>query len=158
LKKLDAAEFDAIILAVAGVNRLGLSSRITQVLEADVMLPAVGQGALGIETRANDTETSRLAAALDDAQTRACITAERALLHELQGGCQVPLGTWAHLADGEIHIEAAVFSTDGREFVRRDSRGSAANPAAAGKRLGEILISAGADKILRLAGRTVGQR
>jgi hydroxymethylbilane synthase len=158
LKKLDAGEFDAIILAVAGVNRLGLSSRITQVLEADVMLPAVGQGALGIETRANDTETSRLAVALDDGETRACITAERALLHELQGGCQVPLGAWAHLADGEIYIEAAVFPADGREFVRRHSRGSAANPAAAGKRLGEILISAGADKILRLAGRTVGQR
>lgn len=158
LKKLDAAQFDAIILAVAGVNRLGLSSRITQVLEGDVMLPAVGQGALGIETRANDTDTSRLAAALDDAETRACITAERAVLHELQGGCQVPLGALAHLAGNEIHIEAAVFSVDGREFVRRDSRGSVANPAAVGKRLGEIFIGAGADKILRLAGRTVGQR
>jgi hydroxymethylbilane synthase len=158
LKKLAAAEFDAIILAVAGVNRLGLSSRITQVLEEDVMLPAVGQGALGIETRANDTETSRLAAALDDAETRACVTAERALLHELQGGCQVPLGAWAHLADGEIHIEAAVFSADGREFVRRDTRGALANSAEVGKRLGQILIGAGADKILRLAGRTVGQR
>jgi hydroxymethylbilane synthase len=158
LKKLDAAEFDAIILAVAGVNRLGLSSRITQILNEDVMLPAVGQGALGIETRANDAETSQLAAALDHAETRACITAERALLHELQGGCQVPLGASAHLVADEIHIEAAVFSADGREFVRRDSRGSAANPAAAGKRLGEILIGAGADKILRLAGRTVGQR
>jgi hydroxymethylbilane synthase len=158
LKKLDAGEFDAIVLAVAGVNRLGLSSRITQILNEDVMLPAVGQGALGIETRANDTETSRLAAALDDAQTRACITAERALLHELQGGCQVPLGAWAHFVADEIHIEAAVFSADGREFVRRDSRGAVANPAAAGKRLGEILIGAGADKILRLAGRTVGQR
>ncbi|HEY6443115.1 MAG TPA: hydroxymethylbilane synthase [Candidatus Acidoferrales bacterium] len=158
LKKLDAAEFDAIILAVAGVNRLGLSSRITQVLEENVMLPAVGQGALGIETRANDMETSRLATALDDSETRACITAERALLHELQGGCQVPLGTLARLVDGEIRIEAAVFSADGREFVRRDSRDSAANPAAAGKRLGEFLIGAGADKILRLAGRTVAQR
>jgi hydroxymethylbilane synthase len=158
LKRLDAAEFDAIILAVAGVNRLGLSSRITQVLEADVMLPAVGQGALGIEIRENDTETSRLAAALDDAETRACITAERALLHELQGGCQVPLGALAHLADGEIHIEAAVFSADGREFVRRDLRGAPSNAAEVGKLLGEILIGAGADKILRLAGRTVGQR
>ncbi|HEY6903125.1 MAG TPA: hydroxymethylbilane synthase, partial [Candidatus Acidoferrales bacterium] len=158
LKKLDAGEFDAIVLAVAGVNRLGVSHRVTQVLEADIMLPAVGQGALGIETRANDPETSQLAAALDHQETRACITAERALLHELQGGCQVPLGASAHLAGREIHIEAAVFSADGREFVRRDSRGSAANPAAAGKRLGEVLIGAGADKILRLAGRTVGQR
>ncbi len=158
LKKLDAGEFDAIILAIAGINRLGLSSRITQVLQEDVMLPAVGQGALGIETRANDADTSRLAAALDDAETRACITAERALLHELQGGCQVPLGAWAHLADGKIYIEAAVFSADGREFVRRDTRGALVNSAEVGKRLGQILIGAGADKILRLAGRTVGQR
>jgi hydroxymethylbilane synthase len=158
LKKLDACEFDAIVLAMAGVNRLGASHRVTQVLEADIMLPAVGQGALGIETRADDVETCQLAAALDHAETRACVTAERALLHELQGGCQVPLGAWAHLVADEIHIEAAVFSADGREFVRRDSRGSAANPAAEGKRLGEILIGAGADKILRLVGRTVGQR
>jgi hydroxymethylbilane synthase len=158
LKKLDAGEFDAIVLAVAGVNRLGLSSRITQVLNADVMLPAVGQGALGIETRANDAGTSDLCAALDDAETHACITAERALLHELQGGCQVPLGAWAHLVSAEIHIEAAVFSADGTEFVRRDSRSAPADAAAIGKRLGKILLDAGADKILRLAGRTVGQR
>ena len=157
LKKLDAREFDAIVLAVAGVNRLGVSSRITQVMDADIMLPAVGQGALGIETRANDTDTSCLVAALDHAETRACVTAERALLHELQGGCQVPLGAWAHLLADDIHLEAAVFSADGTEFIRRDSRGSATNPAALGKQLGKILLEAGADKILRLAGRTVGQ-
>lgn len=158
LKKLDVGEFDAIILAAAGVNRLGLSGRVTQILNEDVMLPAVGQGALGIETRANDTETSRLTVAIDHAETRACVTAERALLHELQGGCQVPLGAWSQLVADEIHIEAAVFSADGREFVRRDARGSAASPAALGKQLGKILLEAGADKILRLAGRTVGQR
>jgi hydroxymethylbilane synthase len=136
LQKLDAGKFDAVVLAVAGVNRLGLSGRITQILNEAVMLPAVGQGALGIETRANDTETSRLAASLDDAETRACITAERALLHELQGGCQVPLGAWAHRVADEIRIAAAVFSADGTEF-------------------GKTLLEAGADKILRLAGRTV---
>ena len=96
------------------------------------MLPAVGQGALGIETRANDAETSKLAAALDDAETRACVTAERALLHELQGGCQVPLGAWAHLIASEIHIEAAVFAADGRDFVRRDTRGAPADAAGQG--------------------------
>ncbi len=155
LQKLDAGKFDAVVLAVAGVNRLGLSGRITQILNEDVMLPAVGQGALGIETRANDTETSRLAASLDDAETRACVTAERALLHELQGGCQVPLGAWAHLVGGEIHIEAAVFSADGTEFVHRDARGAQVDAAAVGRRLGKTLLEAGADKILRLAGRTV---
>jgi hydroxymethylbilane synthase len=155
LQKLDAGKFDAVVLAVAGVNRLGLSGRITQILNEAVMLPAVGQGALGIETRANDTETSRLAASLDDAETRACITAERALLHELQGGCQVPLGAWAHRVADEIRIAAAVFSADGTEFVRRDARGAQVDAAAVGKRLGKTLLEAGADKILRLAGRTV---
>jgi hydroxymethylbilane synthase len=160
-KKLDAGEFDAIVLAVAGVNRLEAVGRITQMLGPDIMLPAVGQGALGIETRADDARTSALVAALDDAESRSCVTAERALLHELQGGCQVPLGALARLVvtgeNSEIVMEAGVFSADGREFVRSDDRGSAADPAAAGKRLGRILIDAGADKILRLAERTVGR-
>jgi hydroxymethylbilane synthase len=157
LKKLDAGEFDAVVLAVAGVNRLGATSRVTQVMNADVMLPAVGQGALGIETRADDARTSEIAAALDDAESRACVTAERALLHELQGGCQVPLGAWAQLRNGEVHVEAAVFSADGREFVRREERAAVADAVSVGKRLGQILIEAGADRILRLAGRTVGR-
>jgi hydroxymethylbilane synthase len=142
---------------VAGVNRLGATSRVTQVMNADVMLPAVGQGALGIETRAGDAQTLGLVAALDDADSRVCVTAERALLGELQGGCQVSLGAWARLVNGELHIEAAVFSADGREFVWREERGSPADPAGAGKRLGRALISAGGDRILRLAGRSVGQ-
>lgn len=158
LRKLAGGEFDAIVLALAGLKRLGVADKVTQVLDADVMLPAVGQGAIGIETRTNDRDTSEFVAALDDAETRACITAERALLHELQGGCQVPLGAWARLVNGEVHIEAAVFSADGREFVRRDDRGSAADARAVGKRLGQTLIGAGADKLLRLAGRSVGLR
>ena len=157
LKRLDAGEFDAIVLAVAGANRLGATSRVTQVMNADVMLPAVGQGALGIETRADDAPTSDLVAALDDTESRACVTAERALLHELQGGCQVPLGAWAQLRNGELHLEAAVFSADGREFIRREARADSADPAGAGKRLGQILMEAGADRVLRLAGRTVGR-
>jgi hydroxymethylbilane synthase len=157
LKKLDAGEFDAVVLAVAGVNRLGATARVTQVMNADVMLPAVGQGALGIETRADDRRTRELAAALDDTDSRACVTAERALLQELQGGCQIPLGAWAQLNNGQLHLEAAVFSADGREFVRREERTNSADPARAGKRLGQILIEAGADRILRLAGRTVGR-
>lgn len=156
LKKLDAGEFDAVVLAVAGVNRLGATARVTQVMNADVMLPAVGQGALGIETRAEDARTGELVAALDDTDSRACVTAERALLHKLQGGCQVPLGAWAQLSSGELRLEAAVFSADGREFVRREDRSDSADPAGAGKRLGQILLEAGADRILRLAGRTVG--
>ena len=156
LKKLDTGDYDAIVLAMAGVNRLGAASRVSQILNADVMLPAVGQGALGIETRSADRTASDMVASLDDAETHACVTAERALLHELQGGCQVPLGAWARLVAGELHMEAAVFSIDGNEFVRREQQCSAADPAGAGKRLGQILIEAGADRILRLAGRVVG--
>jgi hydroxymethylbilane synthase len=157
LKKLDAGEFDAIVLAMAGVNRLGATGRVTQVLKSDVMLPAVGQGALGIETRAGDSQTSEMVAALDDPETRACISAERALLHELQGGCQVPLGAWARFAGGELLLEAAVFSADGKEVVRGEERGSPTDAAGAGKRLGKVLLEAGADKLLRLAGRSVGR-
>jgi hydroxymethylbilane synthase len=157
IKKLDAGEFDAIVLAVAGVNRLGANSRVSQVMNADVMLPAVGQGALGIEARAADDHTRALVSALDDGDSRACVTAERALLHELQGGCQVPLGAWAQLRGGELQMEAAVFSADGREFVRREESGNVNEPTALGRSLGQILIDAGADKILRLAGRSVGR-
>lgn len=157
LKKLDAGEFDAIVLAMAGIKRLGLADRVTQVFDEDLILPAVGQGALGIETREGDEPTSRLVAALDDKETSACVTAERALLRELQGGCQVPLGAWGRMRGGELHLEAAVFSAAGSESVRRDESGSPDEAAAIGIRLGRALIEAGADRILRLAGRSVGQ-
>jgi hydroxymethylbilane synthase len=158
LKKVASGEFEAIVLAVAGVTRLGESDRITEILPPEIMLPAVGQGALGIETRADDTETADRVAPLDDSGTRDCVTAERALLRELEGGCQVPLGAWARPSQhGEIYLEACVFSPDGTEFVRRDLRGPAASAEEIGRRLGEILIEAGADRLLRLAGRSVGQ-
>jgi len=156
IRKLEGGEFDAIVLAMAGVTRLGASAKVTQIFDEDLMLPAVGQGALGIETRADDLQTSRFVAALDDAETRACITAERALLRELQGGCQVPLGAWGRIRGGELHLEAAVFSAAGTESVRFDEAGAPAEAGAIGVRLAQILIDAGADKILRLAGRSVG--
>jgi len=154
LKKLDAGEFDAIVVAAAGVSRLGFADRITQIFDEDFMLPAVGQGSLGIETRSSDPDTSAIVARLDDLAARACVTSERALLHELQGGCQVPLGAWARLVLGELHLEAAVFSLDGREFARCDESGDPADPDELGSRLGTILIEAGADRILRLIDRT----
>jgi hydroxymethylbilane synthase len=157
LKKLAAGEYDAIVLAMAGVNRLGAASQVTQVLGPEIMLPAVGQGALGIETRADDRETSQFAASLDDAETRSCVTAERALLRELEGGCQIPLGAFARPQASEIFLEAAVFSPDGKEFVRGEDRGPAANAEEIGKRLARSLIERGADRILRLAGRSVEQ-
>lgn len=159
LRKLVAGEFEAIVLAVAGVTRLGAGDKIVEVLSTELVLPAVGQGALGIETRTADSETRKLVAALEHPDTRVCVTAERALLRELEGGCQVPLGALAarETESGEIRIEAAVLSVDGRESVRREARGSASSPEALGKRLGQSLIDAGADRILRAGGRPVGR-
>lgn len=157
MKKLEKGEFDAIVLATAGVMRLGATDRIAEILPVSTMLPAVGQGALGIETRAGDRATSDIVRPLDDADTRAAVTAERALLRELEGGCQVPLGAFATLANGEIHLEAAVFSPDGAESIRRDATGAANDPETLGKNLAGILIEAGAGRILRLAGRSIGQ-
>jgi hydroxymethylbilane synthase len=157
LKKVGAGEFDAIVLATAGINRLGASDKITEILPPEIMLPAVGQGALGIETRADDRETSRFVAALDDFESHAAVTAERALLRELEGGCQIPLGAWARFENGELRLEACVFSADGKEFVRKELRGSAEEAEKLGVRLGQLMIEAGADRILRLAGRSVGR-
>ncbi len=157
LKKVAAGEFDAIVLATAGMNRLGAGDKITQILPPEIMLPAVGQGALGIETRADDRETLRFVAALDDPEGHESVTAERALLRELEGGCQVPLGAWARRENGELLLEACVFSADGKEFVRKELRGPSEDAEELGVRLGQILIEAGADRILRLAGRSVGR-
>jgi len=152
MKKLDAGEFDAVVLAMAGVNRLGLASRVTQVLGEDFMLPAVGQGALGIETRADDAETQRLVASLDDADSRVCVTAERALLRTLHGGCQIPLGALGVLRGGELHLEAGVFSVSGTERVRASENGRPEDAEEIGIRLAEALLQQGADRFLRLAG------
>ncbi|HXN98769.1 MAG TPA: hydroxymethylbilane synthase [Candidatus Acidoferrales bacterium] len=156
LKKVAAGEFDAIVLATAGINRLGARDKITEILPAEIMLPAVGQGALGIEIRADDRETLNLVAGLDDPESHAAVTAERALLRELDGGCQVPLGAWARRVNGELRLEAGVFTVDGKESVRKVLRGREEDAEDLGVRLGQALIEAGADRILRLAGRSVG--
>lgn len=157
LKKVAAGEFDAIVLAVAGVTRLGSRDRITEILSAEIMLPAVGQGALGIETRESDREISQLAASLNDAETQACVTAERDLLRELEGGCQVPLGAWAQISEGQLRIVACLLSVDGKECLRRELSGAMDDAEGIGRRLGTILREAGGDRILRLAGRSIAQ-
>jgi hydroxymethylbilane synthase len=156
LKKVAAGAYDAIILAKAGVDRLGMSEKITEILSPTVMLPAIGQGALGIETREADRETSSLVAALNDQDTRSCVTAERALLRELEGGCQVPLGAWARLGASGLLLEACVLSPDGKEHLRRELDGPVVDADKIGRRLGQILLEAGADRILRIAERGVG--
>jgi hydroxymethylbilane synthase len=156
IRKLDAGEFDAIVLAKAGLDRLDLAGRATEVLDPEVMLPAVGQGALGIETRENDAETIAIVRDFDDEETRPCVTAERALLAELQGGCQVPLGAWARIRTGDLHIDAVVLSADGAECVRGDACGAISSAEAIGRELGRRLLKSGADRILQLAGRVIG--
>jgi hydroxymethylbilane synthase len=158
LRKLDAGEFDAIVLAKAGIERLGQGAKISETISPEVMLPAVGQGALGIECRSDDKEVFGLLQKLDDDKTRAAVTAERALLSELEGGCQVPLGAWGRIENQKLLLEAAVLSADGAECLRRKSSGDVAEAAEVGRRLAQELIDAGADRILRLAGRTLGKR
>lgn len=156
LAKLDRGEFDALVLARAGLERLGCAERITETLSTVVSLPAVGQGALGVEARAADAELITLLASLDDAETRAAVTAERALLDRLQGGCQVPLGAWGRIENGELVLEAAVLAPDGSERVRDTVRGAPAQAEALGRELAERLLEQGADRLLKLAGRAVG--
>lgn len=151
LRRLDEAEFHAIVLAKAGLDRLGLGWRAAEVLTTEIMLPAVGQGALGIETRADDEEAKNLVVSLAHGETRACVTAERALLAELEGGCQAPLGAWANIEGSFLTLDACVISPDGSEYIRLSHFGSIQAAEAIGKKLGRELIEAGADKILRLA-------
>ena len=159
LAKLDRGEFDAIVLAKAGLDRLGFSARITQVLGTEILLPAVGQGALGIETRAGDPKFCKLVSTLADNETRAAVNAERALLAELEGGCQVPVGAWARQENELFVIEACVAAPDGGEYIRLSAEATPEQmqdrrtPLALGRRLGRELIEAGADRILRLLGR-----
>jgi hydroxymethylbilane synthase len=155
LRKVESGDFDAVVLAMAGLTRLGWAVRATQIFEPGEMLPAVGQGALGIETRADDRETQTVVATLDDAATRTAVTAERALLAELQGGCQVPLGAWGRIENGALLLDACVLSADGAEAIRQNARGNTENAASLGRELGEKLLAAGADRLLLLAGRAM---
>jgi hydroxymethylbilane synthase len=148
LAKLEAGEFDAVILACAGLKRLGLAGRITQYLSTEVSIPAIGQGALGIECRADDPETRRLIAPLDDPATHTCARAERALNTRLHGGCQVPIAAYAELTDNRLTLRAMVGSPDGSRMVRGRIEGAPEEAAALGRRLAEDLLRQGAGEIL----------
>ncbi len=148
LEKLDRGKFDAIILAAAGLKRLGLGARIGAYLAPQEMLPAVGQGAICVECRADDAAVNRLLAVLEHAPTRYCITAERALNAALGGGCHVPLAAYAELHGEELHLRALVGYPDGRALVRAELRGPAAAAQALGERLAAKLATGGARAIL----------
>jgi len=157
MRKLARGDYDAIVLAKAGLDRLGWGGKISEVISPEVLLPAAGQGALGIEARAANTAVLELLAGLDDAETRAAITAERALLAGLEGGCQVPLGAWGRIEHGQLVLEACVLSADGRDYLRRQMVGSSECADAVGRELARVMLDAGADRILRLAGRNIGR-
>ena len=146
LKKLEAGEYDAIILAAAGLNRLGKTELIKQIIPAEVMCPAAGQGALGLEIKAGDLTTRQHLAFLDDAAARATTTCERALLNKLGGGCQVPIGAFAETRNGRLHLNAVVAHPDGSKVLRESREG--ADPQKLGNEVGAILLSRGGDAIL----------
>jgi hydroxymethylbilane synthase len=148
LAKLDRGEYDAIVLAAAGLERLGLAARATAHLELDEMLPAPGQGALGIECAAARGEVAALLAPLADAVTTACVRAERAVSRALGGSCTLPLAAYAELRSGSIRLRALVASADGRRVVRCELEGDAADPQALGERAAAELRRQGAEEIL----------
>ena len=147
LRKLEERNFDAIVLAAAGLRRLGLESRIAEALDPAVMCPAAGQGALAVETR-NDGEAHEICRRLDHSETRAAVTAERAVLAELGGGCQVPIGAHARIEGEVLHIDAIVVSPDGDQVVRLGASGPASDREQIGITLGRELLMAGAEDIL----------
>lgn len=147
LRKLDEGKYDAIVLAAAGLRRLGWQDRIRELIPVEIMCPAVGQGALAIETRADGGVAHKLVRKLDHAETRIAVTAERAMLEVLGGGCQVPVGGYAFLEKDVIRMRAIVASPDGTRVVRAELSG--ADPARTGASLGRILLEQGAEEILR---------
>lgn len=160
LRKVAAGEYDAIVLAKAGIDRLGLSAKISEVLPPEIVLPAVGQGALGVEFLEPRREEFKILDRLIDQDTMRAVKAERALLAEVQGGCRLPLGAWARVEGETMILDACVLSEDGAESIRRHGEKickSAADAESLGRDVAGELLAAGADRLLRLAGRSVGQ-
>jgi hydroxymethylbilane synthase len=156
LRKVESGEYEAIMLSKAGLDRLGLSQRISEVLSPDVCMPAVGQGAIAVECRLRDTAAADILAPLDDAETRTAIIAERALLGAVQGGCQVPLGAWARIERGELVMEACVCSADGAQYVKQRATAPQDQAAQLGEHMARLLIEAGAQTILEEVSRQRG--
>jgi len=146
IRKLESGEYDAIILAAAGVRRLGLETHVRSRISADIMCPAVGQGALAIEIRRGDQQTKTLLAFLNDADTHAAIDCERALLGSLGGGCQVPIGAYAEKRGGRLYLRAMVGRPDGSQILREQADGT--DGVKLGRETAQTLLWRGGDKIL----------
>jgi hydroxymethylbilane synthase len=149
LKKLREGQFDAIVLAAAGLHRLAWGHEITEYLDPALCLPAIGQGALGIEGRRDDHFVRSILARLNDVATQTTVTAERALLHRLEGGCQVPIAAHASLTEGQVLLDGLVASVDGKIVIRERLQRGSQDAHALGVELAERLLAGGADHILR---------
>ena len=149
LSKLDNGDYDAIILASAGLIRLGLADRIASFIDVEQSLPAAGQGAVGIECRTDDMQVQALLAPLADAETTYCVRAERAMNNHLQGGCQVPIGGYAVLQQGQLYLRALVGDVDGSQIIRAEGKSAVENADVLGVQIAEQLLAQGADKILQ---------
>lgn len=148
LRKVDEGQFEAIVLAEAGLRRLGLTERIQHILPFDVMLPAVGQGALGIECRADDDNTLSAVRPLNDVNTYAAVTAERALLDRLRGGCMAPIGALAVVERGILRLQAVVLSSDGSQRISANDVGDLGDAKAVGDRVADHLTKLGAAELI----------
>lgn len=149
IQKFLSSKWDAIILARAGVERLGLKEYISSYIPSDLMLPAVGQGALGIEIHKDNKEVHEILSVLHHAETAAAVLAERSLLKELEGGCQIPIGALGRVTSSGLYLDAVVGSIDGSITYRKKMRGSKNSPELLGKKLAKDLVKAGAGKILK---------
>ncbi len=149
LRKLDEGQYDAIILAAAGLRRAGRQQRIVQLLEPEVMLPAVGQGALGIEVRSTDTEVKQILDSIHHKETSICVRAERAFLLRLEGGCQVPIGAFGQIKGQTLELEGMVGDVAGIKIIRMKKQGVIDQPEILGTILGEKILAAGGEEILR---------
>ena len=148
IKKLESEDFDALVLAAAGVKRLNLEHKISEYLDPAIMLPAIGQGALCIETRKDDPIVGPLVASLDHASTRAVVAAERAFLNRLEGGCQVPIAGHGRISGNQLVLTGLVAELDGSRVIKGEKRGRLNSPETIGIHLAEELLARGADKIL----------
>ncbi len=149
LKKLDTEGLDAIILAAAGLIRLGWDDRISEIIPPEILLPAMGQGAVGIETRKNDVDNQILLADMDDEETHYALDAERALVSQLEGGCNVPIGAFATLNADQITLTGLVASLDGKTMYKKELTDIKTNAIALGRKMGDELIEMGADRIMQ---------
>jgi hydroxymethylbilane synthase len=149
LRKVDNGEYDALVLAAAGLKRLNYSDRIAAFLPIDVCVPAPGQGIIAVEVRSSDARTGTIVRVIDDAPTRAALEAERAVVSRLGGGCQMPIGAHAVLSHGTLSIKAAVTSLDGKRAFHVDAHGDASQPHAIGMDAAEQLLALGAGHVLR---------